>query len=251
MERRWPLIAQEFRFCKDYYAAYAPSRLKCPVPSGAKSFSVVGYNDASRTAKYQILIDGKLVHDSGQASVDVIKIPIPQKASTIELVCDPAGVSDYDRTCWCFPRFHNVDVERITDKMLDGKPTMRFTVGSSTIEKEPMRENVPVIASPPVHFRDAVPCHEFLFAHATSTISYDVPPGITRFTAIGYNVVSQHVKYAVSADGATLFQSPLAGIVPIDVKLPAGTRTIELKISDEGGYGMDHSMWCYPRLHQK
>jgi hypothetical protein len=74
---------------------------------------------------------------------------------------------------------------------------------------------------------------------------------MTRFTAIGYNIVSQQVKYAVFADGASLFQSPMAGIVPIDLKLPVGTKTIDLKITDEGGYDMDHSMWCYPRLHQR
>ncbi len=251
MERRWPLIAEEFRFCNDYYAAHAPSRLKCPIPSGAKSFSVVGYNDSRRATNYLILIDGKIVHDSGQAAIAIIKVAIPSKASSIELVTKSAEIRDYDRSYWCFPRFHNVDVERITDKMLDGKPGMKFTVSASTVEKEPLLRNKPIVACHPLHFRDAVPCHEFLFAHATSVVSYDVPPGMTRFTAIGYNVVSQQVKYAVFADGASLFQSPMAGIVPIDLKLPVGTKTIELKITDEGGYDMDHSMWCYPRLHQR
>ncbi len=75
--------------------------------------------------------------------------------------------------------------------------------------------------------------------------------GLIRFTAIGYNVVSHHVKFEVWADAKRLYESPQAGIVPIDVKLPSGTKTIELKINDLGNRAADQSMWCYPRLHRK
>jgi hypothetical protein len=75
---------------------------------------------------------------------------------------------------------------------------------------------------------------------------------MTRFIAIGYNVLRHHVKYEVWADTKRIHESPRpAGIDLIDVKLPPGTKTIELKINDLGSNRVDTSMWCYPRLHRK
>ena len=73
-------------------------------------------------------------------------------------------------------------------------------------------------------------------------MTYVVPEGMTRFTAIGYNVMSHHVKYEVWADAKRINESLQAGIVPIDVKLPPGTKTIELKVSVLGFDGNDWSM---------
>ena len=74
---------------------------------------------------------------------------------------------------------------------------------------------------------------------------------MTRFTAIAYNVLSHSVNYEVWADGKRVYESPRVGILPIDVKLPPGTKKIELKINDMDGGRADHSMWCYPRLYRK
>jgi hypothetical protein len=256
-ERRWPLISRDFKVCDDYYGAHAPSKLKCPIPTGAKSFSVIGYNDASRTEKYQLLIDGKQVYDSGITDIAIAKVDIPAKASLLELVIDPAGDAFQDHTYWCYPRFHSVAVDKLTDKMLDGKPgTLKFAIKTSSVGAQSLTHNQPIntLKTVPIHFRDAQPCDEFLFAHAPSTVTYQVPEGMTRFTAIGYNVISQSVKYEVWADAKQLpfnGHNGQGGIVPIDVKLPPGTKTIELKINDLGNNGGDWSMWCYPRLHRK
>ncbi len=59
------------------------------------------------------------------------------------------------------------------------------------------------------------------------------------------------VKYEVWADAKRIYESPQAGILPIDVKLPPCIKTIELKINDLGNSGNDASLWCYPRLHRK
>ncbi len=64
---------------------------------------------------------------------------------------------------------------------------------------------------------------------------------MSRFTAIGYNVRSHHVKYEVWADAKRIYESPQAGIIPIDVKLPKGTKTIELKVKRLFGLRHDHS----------
>lgn len=253
-ERRWPLIARDFKVCDDFYAAHAASRLKCAIPAGAKSFSAVAYNDSSRTSKFQVLIDGKLVHDTGPTALAVIKLDLPAKSSLLELVADPLGDNRYDRTYWCFPRYHTVMAERIPDKSLDSKPgNPKFSVASSTTDYGSVTHNQPIksAAAVPVNFRAAVPCDEFVLAHAPSTLTYLVPDGMTRFTAIGYNVVDHSVKFEVWADARRVFESPQAGIIPIDVKLPAGTKTIELRVNDLGSSDWDISMWCYPRLHRK
>ena len=251
-ERRWPLITRDFSACQDFYGAHAPSRLKCPIPPGAKSFSVVGQNEGSRTAKYQVFIDGKQVYDSGVTAISIIKLDIPAKASLLELVGDPAGDASYDHVYWCYPRYHSVTQDKVTDKILDGKPgTLKFQVAPHSTTFTHNKPAIDVLKSIPIHFRDAQPCDEFLYACAPSTVTYPVPDGMTRFTAIGYNVISHHVKYEVWADAKRIYESPQAGIIPIDVKLPSGTKTIELKINDLGDGRNDHSMWCYPRLHRK
>ncbi|MCX7422629.1 MAG: NPCBM/NEW2 domain-containing protein [Planctomycetia bacterium] len=247
------MITRDFKVCDDFYGAAAPSRLKCPIPMGAKSFSAIGYNEGSRTAKYVVFIDGKQVYDSGVAGIAIVKVVIPAKASLLELVAEPSG-EHCDHTYWCYPRFHSVASDKVTDKMLDGKlGTLKFSIASSSVGYGALTHNQPItgLRSVPVHFRDAQPCDEFLFAHAPSTVTYQVPEGMSRFTAIGYNVYGHHVNYEVWADAKRLYESPQAGIIPIDVKLPPGTKTIELKINDLGKDWGDHSMWCYPRLHRK
>jgi hypothetical protein len=253
-ERFWPLITRDFRVCQDFYGAHAPSHLKCPIPTKARSFSVVGYNHASRTVKYQVLIDGKQVYDSPITDFAEIKLDVPAKAKLLELVVDPAGDHFYDMAYWCYPRFYSITADKITDKMLDGKPgPLNFTVASHTVQfSETLNHNQPSESNAyPIHFRDAQPCDEFLFAHAPSSVTYAVPEGMNRFTAIGYNVFSHSVKYEVWADAQQVYESPQAGIIPIDVKLPRGTKTIELKVNDLGNGVNDLSIWCYPRLHRK
>ncbi|MDB5343071.1 MAG: hypothetical protein JWP89_1448 [Schlesneria sp.] len=248
---RWPRVSREFKFCDDYYGAHAPSRLKCPIPAGAKSFSVVGYNCASGSSKFLIEVDGKQVHSSATTNIDIVKVDLPPKASFVQLVADPGEIHSYDHVYWCYPRFHAVTAERVTDKMLDGKPgPLPFVVASSEVGAASLTHNKPIAHSPPVNFRDAVPCHEFIFAHAPSSIKYQIPDGMTRFTAIGSTPLSNSAKYEVWADGKLIYSSPQAGLVPIDIKLPARSKVIELKNDHLDDATADHSYWCYPRLHR-
>ncbi|MDB5341409.1 MAG: hypothetical protein JWN70_7028 [Planctomycetaceae bacterium] len=255
-ERLWPLVTREPRFCTDYYGAHAPSRFQCPIPVAARSFSTIGYNQASQTTKYQVLIDGKKVYDSGVTGIAVIKADIPSQAKLLELVVDPVDSDRFDYAYWCYPRFHTVPRDQITDQQLDSKSNpLKFVVTSHEVGKggrfthnQPMNALLP--STIPLSFRDAVPCHEFLFCVADSSATFQVPAGMARFTAVGYNVVSNHVKFEVWADGKFLYGSPQAGIIPIQVKLPAATKTLTLKTSNMGDPTSDFSMWCYPRLHR-
>jgi hypothetical protein len=249
----WPMIRRDFKLCDDFYGAHAPSRLKCNIPNGAKSFSVVGFNPASHSAKFVVLIDGEEVHRSAQTGLEIIRIDIPAKSSLLELVTDECGNEEYDHTHWCYPRFHAVTAERITDKMLDGKSgALKFSVASGSAPWPVTRnQHMGPCRYVPVNFREATLCDEFLYDHPPSTVTYQVPEGMTRFTAIGYCVWSNHVKFEVWADAKRIYESPQAGIVPIDVKLPAKTKTVELRVSDLGDGRADHALWCYPRLYRR
>ncbi len=249
---RWPRITPDFRFCEDYCGAYAPCRLQCPIPSGAKSFSVVAYNCSSGTTKHQIVVDGKPIYDSKTTSIAVIKVDLPGNASLLELVGDPDGDPSYDQIYWCFPRYHSGGAEHVTDKMVDGKTKdLKFQVKSNSAGGQKFTVNQPLDSTGPVHFRDATPCHEFIFGHAPSSLKYAVPAGFTRFSAIGLNPVSNSVKYSLLVGGKKIYESPQAGITRINAPLPRGTLEIELRIDHLGSEAADHSFWCYPRLHRK
>jgi hypothetical protein len=200
-----------------------------------------------------VLIDGEELYRSAETGLEIIRVDIPPKATLLELVADECGNNDYDQTHWCYPRYHAVGSDRVTEKMLDGKSgTLKFAVASGTAAG-PVTHNKPIGGNRyiPVSFHDATLCEEFLFNHAPSTVTYQVPEGMSRFTAIGYCVWSSHVKYEVWADAKRIYESPQAGIVPIDVKLPAKTKTVELRVADLGDGRGDRALWCYPRLYRK
>ncbi len=252
----WPLITRDFKTCDDFYWACAPSRVKCSIPPGAKSFSVVAMNHGSRSADFIVEVDGQRLHRSGPIETAVIKIDVPPKAALLELIVDSMGNSTADLSCWCYPRFHTVAANKISDKQLDGKSSpLKFTVAAHSVGHGAFVHNKHwddrMKTASVVHFRDALPCDEYLYAIANSSTKYAVPEGMNRFTAIGYNVQSFHVKYEVLANGKLIYQSPQAGIVPIDVSLPPKTKMIELKVDSLGDTNWDHSLWCYPRLHRK
>jgi len=249
-EQSWPRI-RHYSVCEDYYGAHAPSLLRCPVPKGARSFSTIGYSDSDTQAKYLVCFDGKVVYDSGATDIAVIKVDIPAGATSMELVIDPAGDKFHDRTYWCYPRFHTVASGAIEEAMLDGPAgPLPFTIAAHTVGEQELTHNQPIrtLTSVPLKFRDALACDEFLFAHAPSTLIYEVPAGMTRFTAIGFNTCSQHTKFEVWAEGKRIYESPQAGITPIDVKLPSGIKNIALKVNSLGEQHHDLGFWCYPRF---
>lgn len=253
-EGTWPLITRDFTTCRDFYGARAPSRLKCPIPKGARSFTVVGYNDNSRSTKYLLYVDGKEDYASSVTGIVPIRIDLPRNAGLLELLIETGGNDLSDDSYWCYPRYHDVSSENVTDRMLDAKPrNLKFEIQSHTVGYGELTYNQPIVnlKSVPVDFRDAKPCDEFLYSVPNASVTYAVPAGMTRFTAIGYCLVTHSVRFEVWADARQIYASPQVGIVPIDVKLPPDTKTVELRINDLGNSEYDNAMWCYPRLHQK
>jgi serine/threonine protein kinase len=252
-EGLWPLITREFRPCRDFYAAHAPSRLKCPIPKGARSFTVVGYNDSSRTTKFILSVDAREVFTSGVTGIAPIRIDLSEDAALLELIVETGGDEDYDGSYWCYPRFHDVAAEKVTEKMLDTRSrSLNFQITSHTVGYDKLRYNQPIghFKSIPVDFRDAKPCDEFLYSIPNASVTFAVPAGMSRFTGIGYCVKRHHAEFEVWADAQKIFSSP-GGIAPVDVKLPPDTKNLELRINDRGPSLGDHAMWCYPRLHRK
>ncbi|MCE9604637.1 MAG: protein kinase [Planctomycetia bacterium] len=242
-ERCWPLVSLQPSVCANYYAAHAPSRLKCRVPKGAKSFSVAGYNHASRTVKYSAYVDGNLVAESGVTDIAKFSFLIPPKSSLLELVIDSDGDLAFDHSYWCNPLFVSATGVKLP-----------FDVTSNSVGAGKFQSNqiIEKWASPPLEPDDAVPCDEFLFAHAKSSVSYAIPPGNKRFTAIAYCARTTSVTYEVWADDRQLFKSPHnLGIIPINVLLPPNAKTIELRVLEGRDVNFDLSMWCYPRLYRK
>ena len=250
-----PLITRDFSVCKDFYGAHAPSSVKCQIPNRARSFSVIGYNDSSRAVKYLVRIDGKVVHESGVTAIQIIKVDIPEDAKVLELVADSAGDPYRDHTYWCYPRFHSTSANETKEPAISGKAgTKALNILSATVGAGELTRNKPAgpdAFSVPLHYTDAVPCHEFFIAHASSSVTFAVPEGMTKFTGIGYNAYRHSVRFDVLADGKLIYQSPQAGIIPIEVKLPAGTKQIELRADALGNADQDWCSWCYPRLHKK
>jgi hypothetical protein len=213
-------------------------------------------NHGSRSADFIVEVDGQRLHRSGAIETAIIKIDVPPKSTLLELLVDPMGNSTADLSCWCYPRFHTVAANKIIDKQLDGKSnSLKFTIAAHSVGHGGFVHNKywddGMKTASVVHFRDAQPCDEFLYAIANSSTKYAVPEGMNRFTAIGYNVQSFHVKYEVLANGKLIYQSPQAGIVPINVSLPPMTKTLELKVDGLSDNTWDHSLWCYPRLYRK
>ncbi|NLS94996.1 MAG: hypothetical protein GXX96_22800 [Planctomycetaceae bacterium] len=95
--------------CREFLYAHPPSRVVYRVPAGAKRFSAIGYCVDSKTVRFRVAVNGKEVFRSGLAGIELVQVPLPRQAETIELWIDPTnnmGISFNDQAFWCFPRFY-------------------------------------------------------------------------------------------------------------------------------------------------
>lgn len=247
-ESVWPLVTEHPEFCDQYFAAHAPSRLKCPIPEGAKSFAAFGYNDASRTTAFRLLIDQREVYHSGKASSADIRVDLPDGARFLELITEDLGDKNFDQVYWCEPRF-----SRLAAAESDGDHSADLPCEPSEVQVgyDQLARNKPFkdCGTGPLDRASLIPCSEFLFAHAPSTLTYSLPAGATLFEAIGYCAASQDVNFRVFADDKLVVESGRAGIVPIKAELPAGASRLVLKVEGFKRTDFDRAMWCFPRVY--
>jgi len=100
-----------------------------------------------------------------------------------------------------------------------------------------------------------VVCREFLYAHADSSIIYEIPKGSACFVAVGAcsHPTNKSVRFQVKVDGRSKFRSGRLdrlreGSVSIRVKLPKNARRIELIVDNCGDSDCDWSVWAFPRF---
>jgi hypothetical protein len=249
----WPWLTRDFRFCDEFLYAHAPSEAVYPIPPGANSFTAVGYCAASGRVTYRLLADGVQIYESDSTQINhvvPVRVDLPARARELTLQVDAREDNHWDHSYWLRPRFHTLPVARVEGpgdesghvKLTELDPDSTRVVQGEFHVNEPNRHR-------PVDLAEIRPCDEFITTHAPSLVTYPIPDGVKEFSAIGYCVRSATVKFCVFADGRLLHESPLAGIVPIRVPLPRGTRSLELVVKPFDHRFYDMSNWCYPRLH--
>jgi|SRR5579862_1068683 len=139
-----------------------------------------------------------------------------------------------------------LDVTKLTPK--------RATVGYGTFEVNVNRNNARVVVK-------GKECKLYLFAHAPSTVVYDIPAGSKSFLAVGAKLdrnapqVAGTWKYLVVVDGKNVYESPALNEVKdweidISIPLPPGAKEIQLKVDDLGDVTCDWAIWAYPRFQK-
>jgi len=96
-------------------------------------------------------------------------------------------------------------------------------------------------------------CKRYFFAHAPSTVVFELPAIKLpqTFTAYGYMLMKGSVKFIVKLDGDQVYESKSIkqeDLVGIKVRIKPGTRTLELIVDDEGDYTSDWAFWLEPRI---
>jgi len=96
-----------------------------------------------------------------------------------------------------------------------------------------------------------------LFTHATSTVDYSIANmDVNRFVAyVGITSTklgSNGVEFSVWADGAQvgnyITTAQYQQMAMVDVGIPAGAKTLTIKVTDCGNGNSDHGIWCAPIL---
>jgi hypothetical protein len=100
---------------------------------------------------------------------------------------------------------------------------------------------------------------DFIFAHATSQLIYEVPPGYRKFAAIGTTADrgdkrAQHFRFIIKTeDGNVLLMTNELVSYPdaevsIEINIPPNTKTLELVTESMWDHGMQWSIWALPRF---
>lgn len=246
-----PLVAEVPRYAAESIYAHAPSKLVFKLPRGQKSFSAVGYCPSSRHVKFRVSNQNMVLAESEITGHHAFKIDLPDRTVELHLEVDDAGDRSRDQAFWCYPRFHQArasEIEQFDARdrcvLLTKLTPLSVSVGDGTVLiNQAVRDELR-----PLHPDSIVQCEDFLFAHADSRLRYQIPENAREFSAIGYCMLSQHVKFRVYVDRRMVAESAQAGIVEMKVDLPSGAKLLTLEVDTLGDGNSDHSFWCYPRF---
>jgi hypothetical protein len=103
-------------------------------------------------------------------------------------------------------------------------------------------------------------CTQFVGIHAPASVTWAIPPGARRFTAVGAGrnladdrALARTWAFQVLVDGKLVLDSPplreRRGGIPIDVALPPGAATLTVRIDPLGDAGHDQAALAWPCFH--
>ena len=249
-----PWVAPQVRLCDEFLLAPAPSKVVYAVPAGMRSFTAVGYCPASGRARFEVAIDGQPAAASPRTGVTPIAVELPEGAKTLTLSVDDLGDNARDFSYWLVPRLRAAPAVQFTTlaeiaaedagaiKLTEREPlSAEVGRGALQVNRAVRQQRMPLDPSA------LVECNEYLFAHAPSWLSYEIPAGATEFAAVGYCLAGA-VKFRVFVDGESAATSALAGVAPMRVPLAAGAKRIDLIVDPVYTNERDYSFWCYPRF---
>ncbi|MCX5661907.1 MAG: NPCBM/NEW2 domain-containing protein [Planctomycetota bacterium] len=105
---------------------------------------------------------------------------------------------------------------------------------------------------------DGRECLRYIYAHAPSSVIFDIPEGAIGFRAIGtrpagsYPADSGQWRLAVCVDDCEAFLSrgiqEEKGRITVDVPIPKGSRQIELRADPLGNLAHDGAIWTNPEF---
>ncbi|MEQ8854006.1 protein kinase [Gimesia sp.] len=251
------LVSPEFERCEEYLVIDQNSSITWEIPAGTKSISATGLYNFGSYVNFRVAFDGKEAFCSGVTRLQKILLDIPEGSSTMMLsvgrVTDNAEHIAACPVYWLKPRLYKepLSATRTIPETEDFTKLSKLTPiagkvkiaqdGSSPPKSEELTIEPPGYDSLPV-------CTEMLWAHANTSLSYEIPKGAKRFRAVAAAYRSRSVRFLVQIDGREVYRSPVAGILPVDVPIPEGAREITLLTDDCGDQRNDWADWCYPRF---
>ncbi len=117
-----PLDVDEEQHCDEFLFAHAPSEVDYEIPSGAVSFSAIGYCLRSGSVEFQVRVDNlpNPIFRTGKTALVPITVEIPRGAEKLRLSVSELGNGSSDWSFWLYPRF-----QLATKKARSDKPTDR------------------------------------------------------------------------------------------------------------------------------
>lgn len=237
----------------EYLYVPSTSHVRYAVPEGMKSLSLVACRPRTFATRFRVTAGDKTLF-ADEADImkyrmfTTIQVDLPPGTTEVGLHAEPSDRGG--SACWLVPRLYPMQAKEIGDPYGDSDKHVSLTtlkpLPVAGKEPELLVNRVPKGIAPPVMDRGFSPCNEFAYAYAPSTVEYALPPGAKTFSAVGYSA-NGSVRFEVYADETRLYSSLNAGIVPINVKIPAGASTLKLAVVGENF--RDNSRWCYPRLY--
>ena len=246
-----PMVGPQLRFAEEFIYAHATSKLVYKVPRGQKSFTVVGYCPSSRSVRFTISNQNERIAEGERGAFHAFKVNLPERTTELHLEIDTLGNGGRDQSFWCYPRLHQQpadEIESFASQKRSVLLTEQTPISASVGYGKLLINQAPDTWLRPLHPDSLTPCEEYLYAHADSRIDFAIPPSAKRFSAIGYAMYSQSVRFRVLVDERLLVESGQAGVESIGVDIPAGAQTLTLVTDCMKSATEDHAFWCYPRF---